>query len=136
MDYKETIQQMIADGVLTREDAAKYCPELIESEDWIPKEIIKYLKEKGDFRSCWITWLEKQGEQKPVFIVPKFRVGDTIRLKGSLAEYTIESISGECYHGKGWKLHISCDDDYELVEQKPADWSEEDEHMLNTIIYD
>ena len=34
-------------------------PELKESDDekWIPKEIIKYLKEKGDFRSCWITWL-------------------------------------------------------------------------------
>lgn len=37
-------------------------PELKDSEDekWIPKEIIKYLKEKGDFRSCWIAWLEKQ----------------------------------------------------------------------------
>lgn len=33
-----------------------------EDEKWIPKEIAKYLKEKGDFRSCWIVWLEKQGE--------------------------------------------------------------------------
>lgn len=65
---------------------------------------------------------EKQGEQKPNDKVePKFKVGDTIRPKGSMAEYTIESISGECYHGKGWGLHISCDDDYELVEQKHTD---------------
>lgn len=39
-------------------------PELKDSEDekWIPKEIAKYLKEKGDFRSCWLAWLEKQDE--------------------------------------------------------------------------
>lgn len=45
----------------------KLFPKLVESEDWIPKEIIKYLKEKGDFRSCWITWLKKQSEQKPAW---------------------------------------------------------------------
>lgn len=74
-------------------------------------------------------------------VEPKFKVGDTIRPKGSMAEYTIESISGECYKGKGWGLHISCDDDYEIVEKKPA-WSEEDEGMciftikiLNDIHY-
>ena len=41
-------------------------PELKEGdgEKWIPKEIAKYLKEKGDFRSCWLAWLEKQCEQK------------------------------------------------------------------------
>lgn len=36
-------------------------PELGESEDeWIPKELIEYLKQKGDYRSCWIVWLKKQ----------------------------------------------------------------------------
>ena len=78
--------------------------------------------------------LEKQGEQKKsVVVIPKFRVGDVIRPKGSTAEYTIESISGECYHGKGWGLHISCDDDYELVKQKPA-WSEEDEKTIDEAV--
>ena len=65
---------------------------------------------------------EKQCEQKPTNkIKPRFKVGDTIRPKGSMAEYTIESIYGECYHGKGWRLTIGCDEDYELVEQKPTD---------------
>lgn len=85
----------------------------------------------------WIAWVEKQSEQNMVVVIPKFRVGDVIRPKGSAAEYTIESISGECYHGKGWGLHISCDDDYELVEQKP--WSKEDEKIisrLHDIIFD
>ena len=63
--------------------------------------------------------IEMQSEKNTIVVIPKFRVGDVIRPKGSMAEYTIESISGECYHGKGWGLHIICDDDYELVEQKP-----------------
>ena len=45
-----------------RDWLAKMFPELKESENWIPKEIAKYLKEKGDFRSCWLAWLEKQGD--------------------------------------------------------------------------
>lgn len=53
-------------------------PELKESEDekWIPKEIIKYLKEKGDFRSCWIAWLEKQGEHAK--FINGIQVGDKV----------------------------------------------------------
>ena len=45
----------------------------------------------------------------------KFDIGDTIRPKGSKAEYTITSISGGCYHGKGWGLPIDAEKDYELV---------------------
>ena len=54
------------------------CPELKESEDekWIPKEIIKYLKEKGDFRSCWIAWLEKQGVHAK--FINGIQVGDKV----------------------------------------------------------
>ena len=51
-------------------------PELKESENWIPKEIIKYLKEKADFRSCWIAWLEKQGE--PDKFRDSIQVGDKV----------------------------------------------------------
>lgn len=56
-------------------------------------------------------------------IKPKFKVGDTIRLKNSMAEYTIESISGGRYYGRGWCLNIIDADksgDYILVEQNPA----------------
>ena len=52
---------------------------------------------------------------------PKFKVGDTIRPKGSNAEYTITSISDGFYHGKGWYIGIGCENDYELVGQEPAD---------------
>jgi hypothetical protein len=79
-----------------------------------------------------IAWLEKRGEQKTVVVIPKFRVGDVIRPKGSTAEYTIESISGECYHGKGWGLCIGCENDYELVEPTPA-WSGEDKRKMDRI---
>ena len=51
-------------------------PELKESKNWIPKEIIKYLKGKGDFRSCWIAWLEKQGEHAD--FRNKIQVGDKV----------------------------------------------------------
>lgn len=50
----------------------------------------------------------------------KFDIGDTIRPKGSKAEYTITSISGGCYHGNGWGLPIDAEKDYELVEPKTA----------------
>ena len=115
-----------------------------ESEDErIRKALMQNLKErfgtKGNMGEGLdmpdvLAWLEKQGEQKSVVVIPKFRVGDVIRPKGSTAEYTIESISGECYHGKGWGLHISCDNDYELVGQKPTEWSKEDENHVKSIL--
>ena len=85
------------------------CPELKESEDekWIPKEIIKYLKEKGDFRSCWIAWLEKQCEQK--IKTPEESLG--------IDSYTYNKIVDECIYG----------------EQKPT-WSEEDEEIYRKCI--
>ncbi len=61
-------------------------PELKESKDEkIRKQIISFLKEfehdhyrSLDF-SSWISWLEKQGEQKPTDKVePKFKVGDCV----------------------------------------------------------
>ena len=92
-------------------------PELKESEDekWTPKEIIKYLKEKGDFRSCWIAWLEKQGEQKP-----KFRVGDTIKCKYDDRQFTIKSVDLDkgtyTYTQEGCGNDIDyADEDFELV---------------------
>ena len=65
---------------------------------------------------------EKQGEQSPVVIIPKFRVGDVIRLKNSCTEYTIKGISDGHYYGDGFSFNIvGCDRDYELVKQKSAD---------------
>jgi hypothetical protein len=100
---------------------------------------------------CFVL-VDDSVEQKPVNKVePKFRVGDTIRLKGSYAEYTIESVSDGHYYGNGFSFNIAgCDRDYELVEQKPAEvrttgywhvedveqkpWSEEDDAIRNDLI--
>ena len=72
-------------------------------------------------------------------IKPKFKVGDTIRLKNSTAEYTIESISGGCYHGRGWGLNIIDADksgDYVLVEQKPTDKVEPKFKIGDWVVFD
>ena len=76
-------------------------PELKESEGekWIPKEIAKYLKEKGGFRSCWLAWLEKQGE--PVDKVePKFHEGDWIIHHGTENIYQVVAIIDNQYQLK------------------------------------
>lgn len=60
-------------------------PELKESEDEsVRKEIIAtihlyYGEPLEDEAKEMIAWLEKQGEQKPTIIIPKFRVGDEIK---------------------------------------------------------
>ena len=101
-------------------------PELKEGdgEKWIPKEIAKYLKEKGDFRSCWLAWLEKQCEQK-------------LYVNDNAKEMVIKALERvEEQNKKGYKL-TDCDknswwEDFKaytscIIEQKPAAWSEEDE---------
>ena len=123
-------------------------PELIESEDErIRKEIIDFatkanngvtsiLANNYNFNK-WVALIEKRAEQKTVVIIPKFRVGDTIRINNSNAEYTITEISDGYYRGKGWCLDIAAGDecgDYELVEQKPTEWSDEDENIYNAIL--
>ena len=73
-------------------------------------------------------------EQKPKIYIPKFRNGDKIKLKGSNLNLTITNIEGSRYYGKGWSLDIvSADESYELVEQKPIEWSEEDEKMCTIM---
>lgn len=94
-------------------------------------------------RDAYIAFLKKLWgkafEQNPADkIEPKFRVGDTIRPKGSSAKIfkiTGISISDGYYKGEGSYLDIiAADDDYELVEQKPA-WSEKDEKMLASFLH-
>ena len=170
---KETIMQLLTDGVISNEVAARYFPELKENEDEkVRKELIKAINLAYDCgiaitkenRDKYLAWIEKQGEQKPVVIIPKFRVGDVIHLKNSCAEYTIKSISDGHYYGNGFSFNIvGCDRDYELVKQKPTDkcegcnnvkgcvacvdgsewahieeqnpaWSEEDEYVFNKIL--
>ena len=155
-ESRTTIELMIADGIISREDAEKYFPELKSKDRRIRTEIINFLNAinkdtlegrsliadrygdaiPDDMAPTWIDWLEKQGV--------KFGVGDTIRLKGSLAEYTITSISDGAYHGNGWSIGFDCEDDYELVEvadptlrflSEPAKLSEEDLNRLEHALF-
>ena len=110
-DAVEVVKQMIADGQISQEVAEKYFPELAESED------------------------ERKHVQEPKIVVPLFRVGDTIRIKDSNAEYTITDISDGYYRGKGWCLDIVEGDasgDYELVEREPV-WKPTDE-QINVLV--
>ena len=80
MDYKEKLRlakEALESGSYDKDTIEYIFPELKESEDekWIPKEIANYLKEKGDFRSCWLAWLEKQGEQKVEEIDEEYKIG-------------------------------------------------------------
>ena len=66
--------------------------------------------------------LEKQGEQKPI-VIPKFKVGDKVRLKGSCGWYNVTEIRGVEYYLTSndvvpCLLPICEQDDWE-VEQKP-----------------
>lgn len=94
-------------------------PELKESdgEKWIPKEIAKYLKEKGDFRSCWLAWLEKQCEQK--IKTPEESLG--------IDSDTYNKIVDECIYGEQKPIDkvepnfkvgdwvVYCNDDVDLI---------------------
>lgn len=84
------------------------------------------------------TWLEKQGEQKPL-VIPKFKKGDFIRLKTNPDDIErvdsvwddqyILDIKGECNH-----VLFTCQDLWEPVEEKPVEWSEEDKKMFDFAI--
>lgn len=91
----DTLKSIIEDAkkqghILIRiEDLENAIPELTESEDEkIRKEISDFLLTTHDPRLVgklkrydWISWLEKQGEQKPTDKVePKFKIGDWVVL--------------------------------------------------------
>jgi hypothetical protein len=128
-------------------------PELIESEDErIRKEIIDFatkanngvtsiLANNYNFNK-WIALLEKRAEQKTVVIIPKFRVGDKIRRKTPRRydkDMQVSRIGSNyylCNHlGKfsSESISFSEESNYELVEQKPAEWSDEDEEIVEAL---
>ena len=78
------------------------------------------------------------GEQKPAVVIPKFRVGDTIKCKYDDRQFTIKSVDLD--KGTYTYTQESCgndidyaDEDFELVEQKPA-WSEKDNEHVNSLL--
>ena len=78
---------------------------------------------------------KKQGEQKPI---PKFKVGDVVRSSNG-ASLLIVGITDYCYNcvicatNDKYSFGFDIQDEFELVEQKPA-WSEEDEEIHRKCI--
>ena len=76
--------------------------------------------------------LEKQSKQKSADKVePKFKVGQTIKKEDFNSGFTIVKLEdGFYYNDMGDHFPFTDQDNWELVEQKPA-WSEEDEEIWN-----
>ena len=155
----------------TKEDAEHFFPELRESEDErIRKEMIAYFAHRADVtgfidegEDCkrWISYLEKQKEQKPIDYpyLPGWRKNhdnNKPELKRSVLMLTTHGVAEGEWLGEKWcQYRWSCElkdgevlywihlSDLERLEkegeekqkeQKSAEWSEEDENMLNRII--
>jgi len=141
-----------------------FAPELRENEDErIRKKLIDYMKEFVPFDDTGevVAWLEKQKEQKPTLVVPKFHVGDkVISTKNEHLTYEIlevghinelgnpdyqveifddgkRGVNGKFPNESPNIKYIECQKMDEwgklLSEQKPAEWSEEDEQMMEDI---
>lgn len=84
---------------------------------------------------CAITAVSKLSEQKTTIIISNFRVGDNIKTTNE-EPLTITKIDEKGY----WSEDLFICDfgdaaKWELVEQKPAEWSEEDEHGFENCLY-
>ena len=133
----EGIQNWVNDNV----------PELKESDDErVRKAMIDFFKHErkegiavlhyGVNIERMISWLEKQGEQKPDKVEPKFKIGDSIKTTNE-EPLTITEITDRGYWSED--LFICGFDDaakWELVEQKPANNVEPKFHEGDWIVYD
>ena len=143
-------------------------PELKESEDERTrkeiKKLVQCMHDADPRKRRWIAWLEKQGgEQKPIVIIPKFRVGDEIKTSNE-ESLTITKIDEKGYWSNDlficdfddeniWNLVkpygqreecLDCQFNYageckgscdiKRSEQKPAEWHREDEQNLNACL--
>ena len=93
--------------------------------------LFQKMKEAGyewDAEKKELNKIEKQGEQKPIIIIPKFKIGDIIKPKPYNEEHLIKDINEN-----GYVLDVDIivpfkdEDIWEIVEQKTT-WSKEDEN--------
>ena len=140
-ESRTIIELMIADGIISREDAEKYFPELKSKDRRIRTEIINFLNAinkdtlegrnliadrygdaiPDDMIPTWIAWLEKQ--EKKTWLSKD-------------DEYTLARIierleDDECPSGWIDLLH----DIYAMPYQKPIEWSEADENRFANLIF-
>lgn len=153
MDYKKEYEAMVqrarelhkGDNALTKKQMEIVCPELAESEDKRVNEEIRNFLIDMECKREWIAYLEKQKEQKPEvkYVYPKFRKGDVIEPitpNGSYTPVRVRCIDNGSYICRSddncafMSLPLQREDGYKIVEQKPAEWSEEDERIQGHII--
>lgn len=118
-------------------------PELVESEDErIRKGLITAVSGTLKGNTLWHTdvtreealaWLEKQGKEKPVNFAP-YQIGEMVTAYRDNPEKRNESFGKpvNCMI-RAYKQGIE-DAISKFNLQKPAEWSEEDERMLNSCI--
>ena len=118
--------------VIPKELGEHLFPELEDSEKWISEEIINYFKEKGDYRSCWISWIKKQGENKSSVkkIEPKFKPGDWITC-GSYT-FQITSLDNKYY----WSHNNTTGGDIESINKHYHLWTIKDAKAGDVLVSD
>lgn len=127
MDYEKIIKQMIADEAISKEVAAKYFPELKESEG---ERIVKAIKYALDHvftnnttvyettkEQCFV-WLKKLGEQKPA----EWSEEDEKFFKTALWH-----ISYSISNGKSTDIHCDTTDWLKSLKDRFT-WQPSDEH--------
>jgi hypothetical protein len=142
----EKIRKSLIEYFESHHNDTEFCgSKVIDILDWLEKqdELVNSLSKGLDNAQERIDGLiqknnsliEQLGELKSADKVePKFKVGDCIRHKGSDESYKIVTIDDNYYFcEKNHAWAIRSQDYFELVELKPADWSEEDEERFNRV---
>lgn len=148
MDYEKKYKELIAKLTEAYNDESvndeRFCcvmnnimPELKESDnEKIRKDLLNHLyagannktiiADADDYKK-WANWLEKQGEQKPTDLRTwKYIVDAVLTERNGIGQY-IDSPWTE-YMAKKLQKRFG------TIEQKPVEWSEEDDGILTTII--
>ena len=151
-DYRkiaiELGKTLISKAPETRKDVERMLPELKELDgESIRESLLEYLHtlpnhyaHSGVCAPEWIAWLEKQGKKPTDKVEPKFHEGDIIIHKELGGDYIhnphkiiqVDILDKKYRLEGGLVAHFGEQEDYELVEQKPA-WSEEDDKIALSI---
>ena len=132
MDYKDKLRlakEALDSGSYDKETIEYIFPELKESEDErIRKRIVALVDAhgQGKYKDDMLAWLEKQGEQKSVDPNDKW-----------IEDYWVHNkVNNPDSYNCGDEIQFDHGGFVRFCKQfqKPAEWSEEDEIMLNSII--
>ena len=131
-------ERLSYNGKTFLQDLIYIFPELAESEDEkIRKEIKQLIQGMHDAdprKTRWISWLEKQGEQKPIERVHEGMDLDEDKMTPFQREvFCIVDLDMEQEKGLSNicnKLLLLAEQE---IQQKPKEWSEEDEKMQKAI---